>query len=355
MYSILVLLDFGKYILIIFGMNFTKYRYISFMFLSAITIDSDVLLWVVWLLIVAFFSVHRRLSPTIYRPSWYNSHRAKWYMSITSLAIVLVSILYIYNIRLPIGQEAVSEDTAHVQIILDVSLSMAADDIEPSRFVAAKDLITQILDVSGDATISLVAFSGIPIVQIPFTKDRWAFLAHLEDLWLTDFPPTIDFLWTALWDALLVGVDRISSRQWDGWHILLITDGDSSIGLDPLDVVEVAREKNIQISTFALWYEEYLLWLDKQWREVIAYIDIATLQEIAQRTWGKFYHMLPDLGTDNFSDIVSDLFSSEKIIVQTVYLALNSILKWMLLVLILIHGSLQLSVYTRLQLFLKNK
>jgi hypothetical protein len=205
------------------------------------------------------------------------------------------------------------------------------------------------LSVYTDSSLSLLVFSWIPIVQIPFTKDVWAFLSHVEQLSLTDFPPTVDFLWTALGDALLLGIDRLA----DWSQIILITDGDSSIWIDPLEVIELAREKNISISPFAVWDEEYRLWLDKQWREVIAYIDVNTLQQVADRTWGIFYHMLPSLSDQDFSQIIEETVLQKEIILHIVYFYLNDFLVWVLLWLASMHLLLQISLFNRLSLFMK--
>ena len=98
-----------------------------------------------------------------------------------------------------------------VQIILDVSLSMSAYDINPSRFSAAKTSLAELIRRLDGYDVSLITFSGIPFVAVPFSHDTQAVLAHVEKMSLSDFPPVKEFLGTALGDALLLGVKNLQS------------------------------------------------------------------------------------------------------------------------------------------------
>ncbi len=167
---------------------------------------------------------------------------------ITVLCAILLALPFDIQVRGKKNEVSIIQPRVH--ILLDVSLSMSADDLQPSRFVAAKQLI-QDLAYENDREASLTVFSGIPLVQIPFTADMVAFSRHLDDVRLVDFPPTQKFLGTALGDALLVSLKKASTYT-DQQHIILITDGDSSIGLDPLELARVAGEQDIPVHTIAM-------------------------------------------------------------------------------------------------------
>jgi uncharacterized protein YegL len=96
-----------------------------------------------------------------------------------------------------------------VQIVLDVSLSMSAYDISPSRFSAAKASLLELIRGLDGYNVSLITFSGIPFVAVPFSHDTPAVVANVERLSLSDFPAVKEFLGTALGDALLLGVQNL--------------------------------------------------------------------------------------------------------------------------------------------------
>ena len=115
-----------------------------------------------------------------------------------------------------------------LQIIFDVSLSMTATDIQPSRFAAAKNMVTSLLQTWKGYPVSVILFSGIPFVHIPFSTQTDAVLAKRQTTHLGQFPPVPQFVGTAIGDALLLGVHNITNSHFTGGVILLITDGDSN-------------------------------------------------------------------------------------------------------------------------------
>ena len=91
-----------------------------------------------------------------------------------------------------------------IQVLFDVSLSMTADDIQPNRFDAAKSsLIAMAQELTG-YNMSIIFFSGKAFVGIPFTTDTQAVQGNLSHVSLNDFPPTLDFVGTAIGDALVL-------------------------------------------------------------------------------------------------------------------------------------------------------
>jgi hypothetical protein len=109
-----------------------------------------------------------------------------------------------------VAQKSISVDKSlPVQIILDVSLSMSAYDITPSRFSAAKASLLKLIRGLDGYDVSMITFSGIPFVAVPFSHDTNAVLAHVEHISLSDFPAVKEFLGTALGDALLLGMQNL--------------------------------------------------------------------------------------------------------------------------------------------------
>lgn len=87
---------------------------------------------------------------------------------------VLFSVLATFVMAGPSWQQQVSpfyEDNAGLVIALDVSASMNATDIEPTRLERAKQKISQLIQLRGDAKTGLVVFGGSAHVAMPMTKD----------------------------------------------------------------------------------------------------------------------------------------------------------------------------------------
>lgn len=73
--------------------------------------------------------------------------------------LLLCIVLLPLRISLVTDKHIVAEKNIPLQIILDVSLSMSANDLQPSRFAAAKDSLISLVQQLDGYTISLITFS----------------------------------------------------------------------------------------------------------------------------------------------------------------------------------------------------
>lgn len=79
-------------------------------------------------------------------------------------------------------------DQSALVIALDVSDSMHKDDIQPSRLLRAKQKITALLELRGDAKTALVVYAGSAHIAMPITQDR-EMIRHFLDVLDTDLLP----------------------------------------------------------------------------------------------------------------------------------------------------------------------
>jgi hypothetical protein len=181
--------------------------------------------------------------------------------------------------------------------------------------------------------ISLITFSGIPFVSIPFTHDTSAVVQKLNHMSLADFPAAPEFLGTALGDALLLGaanVQRISTDQ--PWIVLLITDGDNNKWYDPADIFSLLRKKWISVRVLAIWQRDYLIWYDQIKEPVMTSLNIPLLQNIAQQTSGSFLHVLTTWDLQQFfSSFLTTVTSREISHIRLSYRYLDQVLLGLLL------------------------
>jgi Ca-activated chloride channel family protein len=147
----------------------------------------------------------------------------------------------------PHATVAVPREQASIVLVTDVSRSMLAEDVEPSRLEAARDAAQRFLDeVPDEARVGAVAFSTEPhTVQAP-TDDHSEIAALIDGLAADGGTATGDGL-----EAALKLVDGPADKRPPA-AIVLLSDGETTTGRDPVDVAREARRLKIPIHTFAL-------------------------------------------------------------------------------------------------------
>jgi Ca-activated chloride channel family protein len=148
----------------------------------------------------------------------------------------------------PQATVAVPQEQASVVLVTDVSRSMLADDVEPSRLDAARSAAQRFLnEVPDEARVGAVAFSTDPHTIEPPTDDH----GKVEDV--------LDSLHadggTATGDALAAALDLVDNgpaAKRPPAAIVLLSDGETTIGRDPIPVARAARRLHIPIHTVAL-------------------------------------------------------------------------------------------------------
>ncbi len=206
-------------------------------------------------------------------------------------------------------QEIVEQHGRDVLIALDISRSMLAADVPPSRLEYAKNKIKKLVQALTAERVGLIVFSGAPFVQCPLTADTSAFLTFLE----TTDAETISGGTTALDQAVQKALD-VFSRMATKKHKLLVifTDGeDFSLQLE--GIKQKAQAMGLHIFTVGIGTPEGapipLLdeqgvsqghQKDEQGRIVISRLNEGLLQKLSQES-GAFYVR----GTSDDKDIAA--------------------------------------------------
>jgi Ca-activated chloride channel family protein len=230
--------------------------------------------------------------------------------------IMLAMILIIIGIANPqIGSkiEEVKQVGIDVFILLDVSLSMTAEDIKPNRLEKAKHQIAKLVQKLQGDRIGLIVFSGEAYVQFPMTTDYSAANLFLSAVDIESVPQA----GTAIEPAIKLALSSFKMESDTKKAIVIITDGEDHEG-NVLNIVEEAAEKGIQTYTIGLGspsgvpipiynaagvqvgYKK-----DRRGNVVLTKLDENTLQEIASVGKGRYYR-----GTnteDELDQIYADL------------------------------------------------
>lgn len=176
--------------------------------------------------------------------------RPRWRRHVPMLAFLLALALLIAAAARPERTVAVPIETASIMLVDDTSGSMAATDVRPSRLVAAQRAADQFLaSVPGSVRVGLVEFnSTVALLQSP-TTDHGLVRSALAQLRVTGG--------TAIGDALRQALRTLASEPKVGGKqppsaIVLLSDGASDVGSDPLTAAEQAATDHIPIYTVEL-------------------------------------------------------------------------------------------------------
>ena len=132
-------------------------------------------------------------------------------------------------------------------VLIDVSRSMLAEDVPPSRLGRAKADVAALVNRLEGERVGLIAFAGQAVVKCPLTVDYDAFRRSLDELDPTSAPRG----GTAIGDAIRKALEVFQSRTDRDQAILLITDGDDQQSY-PLQAAAVAAERQVTIFTVGL-------------------------------------------------------------------------------------------------------
>jgi Ca-activated chloride channel homolog len=176
--------------------------------------------------------------------------RPRWRRHVPMLAFALALAVLILAAARPERSVAVPVDTASIMLANDTSGSMAATDVAPSRLVAAERAADRFLgSVPASVRVGLLQFNTkVALLQSP-TTDHALVRSALAQLHVTGGTAIGDALQTAL--KALRSVPREGGKQ-PPVAIVLLSDGASDVGSDPITAAQTAAADHIPIYTVEL-------------------------------------------------------------------------------------------------------
>jgi Ca-activated chloride channel family protein len=201
-------------------------------------------------------------------------------LAATSLAVALAR---------PTASRAVPVEKASVVLVTDESGSMMADDVAPTRLDAARTAAEKFLDrVPKGLLVGFVGYSTSPQTLVEPTTEHDVIRAALAAL-------TADG-GTATGDALNSALDRLEARRGkDGKvapaAIILLSDGKTTGGSDPIAAARRAGRSKIPVYTVALGTPEGTVTAGPFGQVIAVPPDPETLKAIARESGGKAYQV----------------------------------------------------------------
>jgi Ca-activated chloride channel family protein len=224
-------------------------------------------------------------------------------LALSALGLLVVGIARPHVVR------SVTRDEATIVLALDTSRSMAATDVQPDRFTAARAAASAFLDTVPDSyRVGIVSFSTAASTVLSPTTDRDAARLALGELRLGSG--------TAIGNAIQRSVELASSDEKQETStggrspsaVLLLSDGAQTAGgTTPAEAVREARRLSVPVSTVALGTGEAAVQVPlpgglKQ--RVVVAPDVGALKQIASDTGGTF-SQAPD--AESLKSVYKDL------------------------------------------------
>jgi Ca-activated chloride channel family protein len=214
--------------------------------------------------------------------------------------------------------ENVKQTGIDIYIILDVSLSMQAQDIKPSRLEKAKLEISNLIAKLGGDRIGLIVFAGEPFVQFPLTTDYSAANLFLSAADVSSIPDQ----GTAIAAAINLAAKSFNFSSKTEKVMVIFTDGEDHEGNLP-DAIDEAKKNNIKIFTIGLGSPDGVpipivneqgqpvgFKKDQDGNVVLTKLDESALKDIASGTDGRYMRGAND--RDELDMIYKDLSGIKK-------------------------------------------
>lgn len=251
-----------------------------------------------------------------------NKRKLKEYLQLIALGFLVIAYARPQSGE---GHQTVKNEGIEIVFLVDVSNSMLAEDVKPSRLDFAKSELARLVDMSGGDRMSIVAFAGSPATLTPLTTDQDAIKMYLESL----SPDSVSTQGTnfqkALDDAQEV-FKRGGFGEQEGVHvtqaIVIASDGED---LEPgaNEAAERLAKAGIHIFTIAFGTEEGAAIpirddsgqvrgykKDKSGQAVTTKVTGQVLRDLARIGQGSFHHATYQ--GDVIKEIHSDIDKMQK-------------------------------------------
>lgn len=213
--------------------------------------------------------------------SWFS-----WVLIVTIWLCLLTALARPQTLGEPVSQERAGRS---IMMAIDISQSMALSDLqwsgrEATRLQVVKALAGDFIDQREGDRIGLILFGSQAYLQTPLTFDRQTVNKQLNDA-------TIGLAGkqTAIGDALGLGVKHLMEAPEDQRILVLLTDGVSNVGIDPMNAVDLAVKEKVKIYPIAFGHDNVMLQTAFGQQKFDLPLDETILKKIAELSGGKYF------------------------------------------------------------------
>ncbi len=217
-----------------------------------------------------------------------------WIRHLPAILIVLSLLVLTVALTGPTAEQKVPRNRATVMLVIDVSLSMEATDVAPTRLKAAQEAAKSFAqNMTPGINLGLISFAGTATVLVNPTTDRNGVSKAIDNLKLAQSTATGEGIFAALqsiesFSAVVGGADGPPPAR-----IVLMSDGKQTVPEDlyaargGYTAAQAAKEAQIPISSISFGTTHGSVDIDGKPQPVS--VDDESLREIARLSGGDFY------------------------------------------------------------------
>ncbi|WP_018634982.1 VWA domain-containing protein [Parafrankia elaeagni] len=216
------------------------------------------------------------------RPQWWRRH-------VPAALLLLALAGLVISLARPARAERVPRERATIILAIDVSNSMAATDIQPTRLEAAKQGAEAFVDqLPPRINLGLVSFAGSAAVLVPASTDREAIRSGIRGLQLGPATAVGEGIFASL-QAITTAGQRMSDEGQPPppAAIVLLSDGETTRGRPNTQAATAARDAEIPVDTIAYGTSDGSL--DVGGQEIPVPVNEDALRELAEQTGGSYH------------------------------------------------------------------
>jgi Ca-activated chloride channel family protein len=186
----------------------------------------------------------KKLSPekSVFKPV------LKFIVLLIGLTFLIIGLV---NPKIGTKLETVKREGIDIIFAIDVSKSMLAEDVAPSRLDKSKQLVSQIINNLGSDRIGIIAYSGSAFPVLPITTDYSVAKMFLQGM----NPGVISAQGTSIDQAINLATTFIDKKDKTNKLLIIITDGEDHSN-DAVDAAEEAKKLGLKIITIGVGTEK---------------------------------------------------------------------------------------------------
>ncbi len=221
--------------------------------------------------------------------------RQNWVRHVPAVVLVIALMLLTTAMAGPTAEQKVPRNRATVVLVIDVSLSMEATDVRPTRLRAAQDAAKDFATgLTPGINLGLISFAGTASVMVSPTTDRTSVAKAIDNLKLAESTATGEAIFAALQSiegfAQVVGGAEGAPLA----RVVLMTDGKQTVPTDDGDdprgaftAARAAKDQKIPVSTISFGTVDGEVSIDGKSQPVP--VDDESMRQIAELSGGEFY------------------------------------------------------------------
>lgn len=176
-----------------------------------------------------------------------------YFLRLTALALLIIAMARPRQVD--VSTQVRSDEGIDIVLVVDISLSMLARDLKPTRLSALQEVAQEFVAQRPSDRIGLVVYSAEAVSKVPLTTDRAVVIDAIRNLKLDELEPG-----TAIGVGLATAINHLEHSKAESKVILLMSDGGESpvdysnnrVYISPENAAEIAEDRNIKVYTIGI-------------------------------------------------------------------------------------------------------